>query len=141
MTDQEEEVVSEEPWSPPAWRPSDPTPGWYRHQPYVPDDEPSKHSASASRSREASHESYASAMEEDDEDTKQPSKIPLPQGSQTPARESPARGSSAVKREQKSVSPYPDGEEFNPTFGGGDEADTTVTVPENNNNCLIQPFY
>ena len=132
-SDQEDDVVSEEPWSPPAWRSSNPAGGWYRHQPYPQDDQQSRHSASASRSREASHESYASAVEEDDEDTKKPSQIPLPKGSQSPAKEQ-----SPIKAEDRSTSPYPEGEQdFSPNFG---EREDALAVPENTNNCL-PPLY
>ena len=131
-SDQDEDVVSEEPWSPPAWRSSNPAGGWYRHQPYPQDDQKSRHSASASRSREASHESYASAVEEDDDDTKKPSQIPLPQASNSPAKEH-----SPIKSEDRSTSPYPEGEQdFSPTFGREED---TAAIPENNN-CLPLPF-
>ena len=127
-SDQEEDVVSEEPWSPPAWRSSNPAGGWYRHQPYPQDEQKSRQPASASRSREASHESYTSAVEEDDEDTKKPSQIPLPKGSQ-----SPAKHQSPIKSEDRSTSPYPEGErEGSPKFEAQEDA---LAVPESTNNC------
>ena len=129
-SDQDEDVVSEEPWSPPAWRSTKPAGGWYRHQPYPQDDQKSRHSASASRSREASQESYASAVEEDDEDTQKPSQIPLPKGSYSPAKEH-----TPIKSEDRSTSPYPEREqEFSPKCGAEDD---TVAVSENNNCSLL----
>lgn len=133
-SEQEEDVVSEEPWSPPAWRSSNPAGGWYRHQPYPQDEQKSRHSVSGSRSREASHESYASALEEEDEDTKRPSEIPLPKGSHSPAKQQ-----SPVKHEDRSTSPYPQGEgDFGPKFG---EQEDALVVPENTNNCSPPSFF
>ena len=132
-SDQDEDVVSEEPWSPPAWRSSKAAGGWYRHQPYPHDDEKSRHSASASRSREASHESYASAVEEDDDNTRKPPQIPPPKPSI-----SPVNGHAPIKNEDRSTSPYPEeDQDFTPKFRGEVDA---VAIPENNNNCLPSHF-
>lgn len=131
-SDQEEDGISEEPWSPPAWRSTNPAGGWYRHQPYLQDEPTSKHSTSASRSRENSHESYASAVEEEDDDTKKPSQIPLPEGSQSPAKER-----SPIKEEDQSTSPCPKDEgEFSPK---SQEHEDASAGPESINNCLC-PF-
>lgn len=134
-SDQGEDVVSEEPWSPPAWRSTNPAGGWYRHQPYPQDEQKSRPSASASRSREASHESYASAVEEeDDDDTKMPGQIPLLKKSQSPAKEQ-----LPIKTEDRSTSPYLDGDrEFSSKSAG---EDTTSTAPENTNNCTWLLFH
>lgn len=123
-SESEEEVVSEEPWSPPAWRQQNATEDWYRHQPYPRDDKLLKASVSASRSRGTSPR-YESAKEED-EDITLPANIPLPRGSVSPA-----------KGRSPSPSPYPEGgQDFTPKFGGTETAET-VAVPENTNNCGV----
>ena len=132
-TEEDDEVVSEEPWSPPAWRTGNPPPTWYSHRPYSPDGDRSRHSGQDSRSREASHESYASAVEEDEDVTKKPWDIPLPRGSPIPARESPGRQTSPVKKEEERSSPFLE-EEFTPKLGQEGDSEA-VTVPEHSNNC------
>ena len=101
MSDREDEEVSNEPWSPPAWRGS--AKQWYRHQPYPIERTRSSHSASASRSRETSHESYESAVGEDGDDTARPQDIPLPRTSESPAKEFP---NSVVQKHSSSPDPF-----------------------------------
>ena len=119
-----EEAVSEEPWSPPAWRQQNAAGGWYRHQPYPQDKNRLKASASASRSRGTSPQ-YESAQEEE-EDITMPANIPLPRGSMSP-----------VKERSPSPSPYPEkAQDFAQTF---EEPEKTVASPENTNNCVFAP--
>ncbi len=119
----EDEPVSEEPWSPPAWRQQNAAGGWYRHQPYPQDNNLLKASVSASRSRGTSYESAR-----EDEDVTMPANIPLPRGSMSPVKE---------QSPEPSPSPYPEGgQDFGQKFGGTEEA---VAVSENQNNC-VQPL-
>ena len=119
-----EEAVSEEPWSPPAWRQQNAAGGWYRHQPYPQDKNLLKASASASRSRGTSPQ-YESAQEEEG-DVTVPANIPLPRGSMSP-----------VKERSPSPSPYPEkGQDFAQKF---QEAEETEAAPENTNNCVLFP--
>ena len=112
--------VSEEPWSPPAWRRSNAGSEWYRHQPYQQDKSNLRVSASASRSRDTSPQ-YESARE-DEGDITLPANVPLPRGSVSP-----------VKERSPSPSPFPiRGQDFAPNFG---EADEVAATPENPNNC------
>lgn len=121
----EEEAVSEEPWSPPAWRQNNPAGGWYRHQPYPQDNPHLKSSASVSRSRTTSPK-YESAMEDGGDDTTMPANIPLPRGSVSPVKE---------RSPSPSPTPYPEGgQDFGHKFG---ETEDEVAVPENPNNCLL----
>lgn len=114
-----EEAVSEEPWSPPAWRQQNAAGGWYRHQPYPQDKNLLKASASASRSRGTSPQ-YESAQEEEG-DVTMPANIPLPRGSMSP-----------VKERSPSPSPYPEKEQdFAQKF---EETEEAVAAPENTNN-------
>lgn len=119
-SDADAESVSEEPWSPPAWRNSA-AGGWYRHQPY-PGSDPTKLSQSPSRSRQASpqHEDVGGA----EDDTLIPANIPLPQGSRSPTKE-------------RSPSPQPfagGGQDFGQQFEQTDEP--APPPPENGNNCI-----
>ena len=115
------ETMSEEPWSPPAWRPQNTAAGWYRHQPYGPNNPSLKPSASASRSRESSPH-YESARE-DDGDLTIPANIPLPRGSLSP-----------VKGRSPSPSPFPERkQDFGETCGPAQEQ---APVSENQNNCV-----
>lgn len=117
-----EEAVSEEPWSPPAWRQPNAAGGWYRHQPYPQDKGLLKASASASRSRGTSPK-YESAQEEEGDITV-PANIPLPRGSMSP-----------VKERSPSRSPYPEKEQdFAQNFGGTEEIES---APQNTNNCVL----
>jgi len=119
-SESEDEPVSEEPWSPPAWRQQNAAGGWYRHQPYPQDNNLLKASVSASRSRGTSYESAR-----EDEDVTMPANIPLPRGSM-----SPVKGQSP----EPSPCPYPEGgQDFGQKFGETEEA---VVVPENQNNCV-----
>ena len=107
---------SEGPWSPP-WNRQNPAGGWYRHQPYPPENRNLKAvvnaSHSCSRSREASSP-YESARE-DDGDITIPANIPLPRGSLSPTKErspspSPAyrdRTSELVAEKTDETSPLP----------------------------------
>ena len=123
-SESEEEVVSEEPWSPPAWRQQNAAGGWYRHQPYPHDKNLLKASVSASRSRGTSPQ-YESAQEEE-EDVTVPANIPLPRGSMSPAKE-----------RSPSASPYPEkGQDCGQEF---EDAEDSAAAPENTNNCLLCP--
>ncbi|KAM0801470.1 hypothetical protein BDR22DRAFT_804570 [Usnea florida] len=114
-----EEAVSEEPWSPPAWRKQNAAGGWYRHQPYPQDKNPLKASTSASRSRGTSPQ-YESAQEQEG-DVTIPANIPLPRGSMSP-----------VKERSPSPSPYTEKEQdFSPKF---EETEEAIAAPENANN-------
>lgn len=118
-SDADAESVSEEPWSPPAWR-SSAAGGWYRHQPY-PASDPTKLSPSPSRSRQASPQ-YEDAREAED-DTLVPANIPLPQGSRSPTKD-------------RSPSPQPfsgGGQDFGQQFGQAEEPQPIAL--ENKNNC------
>ena len=121
-SDSEDEPVSEEPWSPPAWRQQTAAGDWFRQKPF-PDPKDNtllKPSTSASRSRGTSPQ-YESAQE--DEDLTVPANIPLPRGSMSP-----------VKEASPSPSPFPEGgKDFAQKFG---EAEEVVAVPENTNNCV-----
>lgn len=113
--------VSDEPWSPPAWRAQSPGKNWYRHQPYSTQNGSLKPPGSGSLSRDPSPQ-YESARE-DEEDVTIPANIPLPRGSLSP-----------VKERSPSPSPYPEGEQdFGKTFG---QAEEPVSTSENANNCL-----
>ncbi|KAG6991333.1 geranylgeranyl transferase type-2 subunit beta [Physcia stellaris] len=119
-SDADAESVSEEPWSPPAWRNSA-TGGWYRHQPY-PGSDPTKLSQSPSRSRQTSpqHEDIRGA----EDDTLIPANIPLPQGSRSPTKE-------------RSPSPQPfagGGQDFGQQFEQAEEP--APSPPENGNNYI-----
>jgi len=136
---EEEEVVSEEPWSPPAWRQNNAAGGWYTHQPYPQDNQVLKPSRSPSHSRTSSP-IYESAHEDDEEeDTTMAANIPLPRGSVSPVKEqSPEKQASPVKERSPSKSPYPEADQdFGNKFG---ESEVAVPVPENPNNCL-PPLY
>ena len=129
----QEEVGSEEPWSPPAWRNTHSVGGWYRHQPYPLDQHKPHKSASASRSRGTSHESYESALDEEGEATTRPADIPLPRTSLSPVRE---RSASPVKKESATPDPFTDTKQDLLADSGEDGG---VVEPENNNNnCLPQ---
>ena len=120
-----EEAVSEEPWSPPAWRQQNAAGGWYRHQPYPEDKNPLKASASVSRSRGTSPK-YESAQEEEGDITV-PANIPLPRGSMSP-----------VKERTPSPSPCPEKEQdFAQTF---EESEEIVAAPEHADNCVLCPL-
>lgn len=121
-SEDDDEPVSEDPWSPPAWRQQKAAGGWYRHQPYPQDNNLLKASVSASRSRGTSYESAR-----EDEDVTMPANIPLPRGSMSPVKE---------QSPEPSASPYPEGgQDFGQKFGETEEA---VAVPENQSNC-VQP--
>ena len=125
-SESEEEAVSEEPWSPPAWRQQNAAGGWYRHQPYPQDKNLLKASVSASRSRGTSPQ-YESAQEEEGDITV-PANIPLPRGSMSP-----------VKGRSPSPS-YPEKEQdFGLKFEEAEEAEETAAAPENTNNCVLCP--
>ncbi len=117
---------SDGPWSPPggssaAWRRDSAVGGWYRHQPYLQENQSPKASASPSRSRNTSPQ-YESAREDEGE-TILPANIPLPRGSMSP-----------VKERSPSASPYPKREEdFGQTFGN---AEQNADAPGNTNNCV-----
>ena len=116
------EANSEEPWSPPAWRNSA-AGGWYRHEPY-PQSDPTRLSASPSRSRQTSPQ-YEDAREVED-DTLIPANIPLPRGSMSPTKE-------------RSPSPQPfagGGQDFGQQFGQAEEQ--APPAPDNGNNCTSQ---
>ena len=119
--------ASDGPWSPPgaspaAWRrDSAMGSGWYRHQPYLQENQSPKASTSPSRSRNTSPQ-YESAREDEGE-TLQPANIPLPRGSMSP-----------VKERSPSASPYPKKEEdFEQIL---DNAEQNLAPSENTNNCL-----
>ena len=127
-----EEVASDEPWSPPAWRNIHNTGGWYRHQPYTQDPPRHKDSKSASRSRETSRESYESALDEEGEETTRPADIPLPRGSLSPFKEGPP---APTKRE--SLSPAPHANEGQNRIPDFNESGANLDSPGNTNqNCL-----
>ena len=118
---------SDGPWSPPGGSPaarrrdSGVGGGWYRHQPYLQENQSLKASASPSRSRNTSPQ-YESAREDEGE-TLQPANIPLPRGSMSP-----------VKERSPSASPYPKKEEdFEQTF---DNVEPNLASHENANNCV-----
>ena len=128
-----EDERSEAPWSPPAWRNTSSVGGWYRHQPYSQDQTKYHTSKSASRSRETSHESYESAIDEEGDDTTRPANIPLPRGSMSPVREIPH---SPIKKESRSPTPFLDAPKDMSAVndGGGLHGEETSESP--NNNCL-----
>ena len=112
---------SEGPWSPPGWRKSDASSGWYRHQPYGHISPPMRFSASGSRSRETSPQ-YESA-DEDKEDYTIPANIPLPRGSLSPIKE-------------RTPSPAPiDNPEREPEQSPERRIKEESMVPEDPNNC------
>ena len=116
---------SEGPWSPPGgipatWRKNYTVGGWYKHQPYLQENQSLKASASPSCSRNTSPQ-YESAREDEGE-TILPANIPLPRGSMSP-----------VKERSPSASPYPKGEEdFRQTF---ENAEQNPAAHESANNC------
>ena len=122
---------SEGPWSPPggsptAWRRDSGVGGWYRHQPYLQENQSPKPSASPSRSRNTSPQ-YESAREDEGE-TILPANIPLPRGSVSP-----------VKERSPSSSPYPRKEDDNGQ--NVDNAEQDMPAPETTNNCLQCAFF
>lgn len=115
------ESISDEPWSPPGFKPQSAGKSWYRHQPYPRQNASLKPPGSATRSRETSPQ-YESARE-DEGDVTIPANIPLPRGSMSP-----------VKERTPSHSPFPEGgQDFGKTFG---QAEELVPTSENANNCL-----
>ena len=127
------------PWSPPAWRQSKSSGGWYRHQPYPQDVERLK-SHSASRSRGTS-KGYESARGDEDEDaTLAAARIPLPRASTSPIRESriPTTASPTKERASSCASP-PLKAEDGIEIGQAEEEDV-VAGGQNANNCLYLPY-
>lgn len=130
-----DDIASDDsPWSPPAWRQPASAGGWYRHQPYSHDVERLK-SQSASRSRATSNGlEDGGEEEEDDQDATLAAKIPLPRGSTSPVRGTPARESEARERSRSAKSPSPKAED-------DDDAevkatDKTLATPvQSPNNC------
>ena len=110
----------ERPWSPPAWRKQSTAGGWYRHQPYASQTQALKPSFGPARSKEANP--LCRNVKDDELDINIPANIPLPRGSQTPAKERSASPPPAVNQEQ----------DFRQTFER--EKDNHFS-PENGDNC------
>ena len=122
----DDDVVSDEPWEPPAWRNSVAAGGWYRHQPYPQNVDLLRASASASRSRGTS---YESAHEKNGNETLA-AKIPLPRGSTSPTKERSPSIPRINPTEPSSPLPHPEtGQEAVATEDAAD-------FPENKNNCV-----
>ncbi len=113
-------------WSPPgvspaAWKRDSAVGGWYRHQPYLQENQGPRASTSPARSRNTSPQ-YESAREDEGE-TILPANIPLPKGSVSP-----------MKERSPSASPYPKREEnFEQMF---ENTEPNPAAPEKGNNCV-----
>ena len=75
------EDMSDTPWSPPGWRNTASGSGWYRHQPYLPDNSRFRSSMSG---RDGS--SPLKGARADEDPTIAAANIPLPRGSSSPLK-------------------------------------------------------